>query len=84
MKLTHKTFNISYTPEEKAIVYEQLFWFNISICGQFYYLNSLIEAKKLKSKLEKEEQIQKEIRQGNFTLITTILIIILWSTFFLH
>lgn len=74
MKITHKTFDISYTPEEKAIIYEQLFWFNISITAQLHYADSLIKAKKLKKELiEKEENTDLIIRESNFFLFIIFL-----------
>ena len=74
MKLTHKTFDISFTPEEKAIIFEQLFWFNISIVGQFHYADSLVKAKQLKKELvEKEETLDLINREGNFFLFIIFL-----------
>ena len=74
MKITHKTFDIAYTPEEKAVIYDQLFWFNISITAQLHYADSLIKAKKFKKELiEKEENTDLIIRESNFFLFIIFL-----------
>ena len=78
MKLTHKTFDISFTPEEKAVIYEQLFWFNISITAQLHYADSLIKAKKLKKELiEKEENTDLINREEYFFLFIIFLFLLI-------
>ena len=77
MQLTHKTFDITYTPGEKVIIYEQLFWFNISISGYFHNADSLVEARKLKSMLERKEEKDLIKREGNFFLCITFLFLLI-------